>query len=412
MGIKKSIWAVLIIAVIFLLAFPATTLGAGKFNLKPKLSASWQQDSNFYKAETNQKEVYTYLVKPGFEFGYETAKSLISLGYTFDAHYYKDQDDIPAGERKAEEDDFNGHTFNLNAKTQPFDRLTLGLANSFYKTRDPGQSDEFSDSVSREKYTINRLTPSIYYEFEGRFGLGLRYRNTRNKYDKPIDASGSPNEDWEENRGMIDLFYNFSETASLDLQYQGWVMDYDLDTSGYTSNQVMLILKKQFKNFAFEAGGGYHHRNFDDDTLESFDSGSYRVAVLWRNAPETPRTTFSIIAERNYNDSGSGDSYYIAHKVTLAASHTFLEKIKVGVNGSYQNSDFERKTGATPSGSIELRDDDTYKIDGSIGYLLTDWMTLSIKAGYEERDSNIAGKNYENEILMFSLDLAYNIGKM
>jgi len=404
MRANKSIWVVFTLVVIFSLAFFKISLGADKFILKPKLAAKWQTDSNYHKAQTNEREVYTYLVQPGLDFGYETAKSLISLGYTLDAHYYEDQDDVPAGEIKAEEDDFVGHTFDFKGRTKPFDRLTLGLDNSYYKTRDAAQSDIFNVSVDRQKYYINRLTPSIFYEFEGRFSLGLRYRNTKTDYDV------STSEGSKEHRGMIDLIYNFSETASLDLQYQRWKRNYDLTTSDYTSDKVSLIFKKQFKNFSFQAGGGYHERDFDDAALENFESGSYRAAVSWRNAPESPRSTFSIIAEMDYNDAGTGDAYFRGHKVTLNASHIFLEKIKVSISGSHQNSDYERETGTTSAGTTELRDDDTYKISGDISYPITDWMTFSVGGGYEERDSNIDGKDYENEFVMCQLGFAYNIG--
>lgn len=405
MRANKLIWAVFTLVVIFSLAFATISFGVDKFNLKPKLAAKWQTDSNFYKAEATKREVYTYLVQPGLEFGYETAKSLISLGYTLDAHYYEDQDDVPAGETEAKEDDFVGHTLAFQARTKPFDRLTLGLDNSFYKTRDPAQSDVLSNSVARDKYSINRLTPLIFYDFENRFSIGLRYRNTETDYDL------STSEDYSEHRGMIDLIYNFSRTASLGLQYQKWDMDYDLTTSDYTSDKVMLILKKQFKNFSFEAGGGYHERDFDDAALESYDSGSYRVAVLWRNVPENPRSTFSIIAEMDYNDAGAGDSYYKAHKVTLNAGHIFLEKVKVDISGSYQNSDYQRTTGTTPVGTTELRDDDTYTINGSIGYLLTDMLTFSVGSGYEDRDSNISGKSYDNTSIWARLDFAYDFNR-
>ena len=389
---------------IFVLFLPVTTLGAGKFNLKPKLSTSWQVDSNYFKAENNEREVHTYLVQPGIEFGYQTAKSRILLDYTLDAHWYDEQDTVPAGQLSAEENDFTGHTGTLRAQTQPFDRLTLGVDNSFQKTRDPASADTFSNSVATDKYYINRLTPSIFYAFEGRFSVGLRYTNTKTDYDL------STEEDTEEHRGMLDLIYNFSETASLDLQYQRWEFDYDLTTSDYTSNRVMLILKKQFKYFSFEVGGGYQDRDFDDATLASLSSSSYQAAVLWQNSPENPRSTISLTSELAYNDTGTGDSYFKAHKVALQAGHLILEKIKVDVNGSYQNSDYERTTGLTPSGATELRDDDTYSISSNIGYLITDWMTFSVGGGYEERDSNLAGKNYTNKYLMVSLDFGYELG--
>jgi len=407
MRANKSIWVVFTIVVIFSLSFFTISFGADKFNLIPKLSASWQTDSNFYKAETNEREVYTYVVQPGLDFGYETAKSLISLGYTLNAHYYKDQDDVPAGETEAKEDDFVGHAVALKARTQPFVRLMFGLDNSYYKTRDPAQSDTTSNATDREKYYINRLTPLIFYEFEGRFSLGLRYRNTKRKYDQSIGASGQPNEDSQEHRGMIDLIYNFSETTSLRLNYQRWDMDYDLTTSDYTSDKVLLILKKQLRNFTFEVGGGYQNRDFEDETLESLDTPAYHVAFSY--TPEEPRNNISITTSLGYNDVGYGESYYTANQVGLQASRIFLEKILVKVHSSYQKSTY-KKTSGDSAATRGDRDDDTYKIGGSVGYLITDWMTFSVGGGYEQRDSNQAGSDYENEYLMCKLEFDYNLG--
>ena len=72
--------------------FPAAGLSAPKFKIKPKVLTSWRVDSNYYKVETNEREVHTYLVQPGINFGYETSKSLIDLDYTLDAHYFDDKD--------------------------------------------------------------------------------------------------------------------------------------------------------------------------------------------------------------------------------------------------------------------------------------------------------------------------------
>lgn len=396
---KSGMW--LLALVVLILYLPAAGQTADKFNLKPKLSTSWKADSNYFKAETNAREVHTYLVQPGFAFGYETAKSQVLLDYTFDAYWYDEQDSVPAGQPSAEDNDFSGHTARLHTQTQPFDRLTVGLDDTYTKTRDPANADVFSNSVARDKFETNRLSPYLVYTFEGRFSLGLRYSNTKLNY------SPSAVEDSEEHRGILDLSYNFSETASLGIKYQRWDRDYDLGTTGYTSDKVMLILKKQFRNVGFEAGGGYHRRDFDDVTVESFDTGSYKVAMLWRNAPENPRSTFSITADYDYNDQSA---YFKTTKLTLQAGHIFLEKITLGVKASYQNSAYENTFGTTPSGNQELQDDDSYKISGDIGYPVTEWMTFSVGGGHEERDSNIAGKNYKNDYLMCALNFAYNLG--
>lgn len=399
---KTSIGTVIAVAVIFSLAFPGITLGVDKFTLRPKLAAKWQTDSNFYKTETTEREVHTYLVQPGLVIGYQTDKSVITLDYTLNAYYYDDQDDVTAGQTKAENDDYVGHNAAFKAKTNLFDQLTLSLDASYSKTRDPADSTNFSNSVARNKYDLNRLTPAISYDFADRFSLGLSYRNEEKDFDL------STKEDDSENRGILDLIYNYSRTASLILQYQRWEKDYELTTSDFTSDRAMLTLKKQFKYFTFEAGGGYHERDFDNVSLASIDTGVYRVAVAAQNppAPEKPRSRISIASEMDFSDS----SIFTAHKQTLTASHTFLKKLTIKINASYQNADYQQEAGLTPSKTTELRNDDTYTLSGSIGYLFTDTLTFSLGSDYEERDSNLADKDYDNRSIWAQLAFAYDFG--
>jgi hypothetical protein len=272
------------------------------------------------------------------------------------------------------------------------------LDNSYYKTRDPAQSDRLSNAIGRDKYFINRLTPLVFYKFGPKFSAGLRYRNTETDYDI------GTREDSTENRGIFDLVYNLTRLTSLDLEYQNWKRDYDLTTSDYTSDQIKLIFRKQFKYFSFEVGGGSQNRDFDDPTMEDIDTFTYSIALAGQNppAPELrPKSHITFAVEQNFNDSGTGDAYFKAHRFSLDAGHLFEEKLLAGIEGYYQISDYE----------TALREDKTYDISGSLGYLFTDWLTLSITVGFEERNSNLAGYDYDNRYYMVKLDFSYNLGK-
>jgi len=370
---------------------------APKFTIKPSISATWQVDKNFYKAEAIEREVSTYLIQPGVDLGLETPKSTVSLRYTMNDYNYDDRSGVPPGQQLANTEDYLGHAATLRARNRAFDRLLLGVEDSYYKTRDPAQSDEFSTAIARDKYSINRLTPLIFYEFVPKFSMGLRYRYTETDYDI------ATREDTTEHRGMFDLVYNFTPKTSLDLEYQRWNMDYDLTTSDYTSDQIKLILRKQLRYFSLEAGGGYQERSFDVKTLEDIQVFTYKIALQGQNppAPERPRSHITFASEQNFNILGAGDEYFKARRFTLNAGHVFLEKIPVTIKSYYQVSDYETTT----------REDEDYHIAGSIGYLLTDWLTFSITAGYEERDSSLAGYDYDNRYYMAKLDLIYNLGK-
>ncbi|MBA7571414.1 hypothetical protein ES708_13177 [subsurface metagenome] len=407
MSFRKKPIILIILAVSVILFFHVNVLDAARFTIKPKIASSWQTDSNFFKAETGERDVHTYLLQPGIDLGFETARTDISLNYTLNAYYYDDRDTVPAGQQKADENDYVGHTVAFKSRYRVFDRLLIGLDDSYFKTRDAAQADDLGNSVDRDKYFINRLTPMLFYDFGAKFTAGLRYRNTE------IDYSKGDKEDSSEHRGMFDLIYNLTRTASLDLEYQHWARDYDKTTSGYTSDQVVLILRKQFNYVTLEAGGGYHERDFDDAALDNIDTVAYRVAVRAQNPPAPdarPRSYLDFSAEMNLNDQGVADSYYKTHRFSLNAGHIFLEKIKVDAGGYYQRSDYERTTGLTPGGATELREDDTYYISGSIGYIFDDWLTFSVSASYEDRDSNLQGYDYDNRSIMATLELSHDLG--
>ncbi len=374
-----------------------------KFTIIPKISASWQTDSNFYKSETNKRGVHTTLTQPGIEIGAETAKSMLALDYTHDIYDFDERDPVPAGTRTAENDDYNGDTLNIKIRIKPFDRLTLGLDDGFVNTRDPSNLDRFNNSVARDEYSLNRITPLVFYEFGEKFSAGLQYRNTDTDYDL------GTREDSNEDRSIFDLVYNLTKKSSLDLEYHHWEMDYKLGTSDYTSEQVSLIFRNQFKYFSFEIGGGYHDRDFDQAGVQDIDGSVYRFSISGQNppAPEPPRSYITLGSELNFNDAGVGNSYNKAHKMTLNAGYTFMEKIPVNISGSYQDTDYER----TNAANIGTREDDTYTIEGSIGYMVNDWLTFTLKSGYEERDSNTPGNYYENTFGMFQVALKYNLNK-
>jgi len=401
MSVRKTISLSLI--VLLALFLPGTGLSAPKFNIKPKVSTGWRSDSNYHKEERDVREVHTYLVQPGIYFGYETSKSLIDLDYTLDAYYYDDKDPYPPGQ---ETEDYIGHTLTLKTRTKPFDRLTLGLDESYYATSDPFQSDVLSNKQVRDEYSINRLTPRILYEFGPKFKAGLRYRWTELEYESSLL------EDATEHRGMFDLIYNLRRKMAIDLRYQHWEMDYHMATPEYTSDQIELLLEKRFHYFALSAGGGYHERRFDDSYMEDIDTLSFRIELEGQNppAPAKSRSHLLLSFVQDFNIWHDAFDYYVARRVTLEAGRVFKGKLPFKIVAAYQNSDYKNFMGLTPSGELERREDNGYGIEASLGYFLTDWLTLTGAAGYEERDSNLAGFDYENEYFMIELDLEYDLG--
>jgi hypothetical protein len=393
----------MLMTVLLAICFPLGGSSGSDFDIEPKVSGSWMAESNYYRQEFEEKEVYTYLLRPGIDLAYKTAKSLVELDYTLDAHFYDDRDPDVGGRSP---EDYLGHTFTFKSRTEPTSRLTLGLDDSFYLTRDPYQSDILSNRRTRLEYWINRLTPRVVYTFGPKFSAGLRYRWTELDYDRDVF------EDSTEHRGIFDLIYSLNSRAHFDLRYQHWGMHYEKDTSDYISDQIELLFKRQFHYVALVAGGGYHDRRFDNPDKEDIDSPTIKIGFEAQNPPAGGRLKSwgSLYFIQDYPVWHDLQDYYVARRVAAEAGHVIRGRFPLRIAAAYQNSDYETFTGLTPGGNIEVRNDDGYGIQGSLGYLFTDWIELSATAGYEKRDSNLVGLSYENEYVMMTLNLALEVG--
>lgn len=363
---------------------------AERMVLMPSLDLEYRYDDNYFKAENGEKSVNTFILRPGFQVGVVTPKSNLSLSYFFDVNEY-------SGEAGIDDYDYVGHLAKLNLGTQATPRLAVGLSNDFVLTRDPATSDEFSDSVARDKYALNRFSPNMTYRFGDKFDLGARFTNLMTDYRE------GASEDSDENRGTFTLDYNFNSTLSLGMDYQIWSRDYDGNSSDYDSNQVMLVLKKEYKHLALFAGAGYHERDFDDPALPDLDNPAWKIGLKGQTGSTdegTSRSWMNLSLDQNYNDAGSGDAYYKATKLSFQAGHLLMDRLGLTLKGMYQNSDYEYSS----------REDDKWSLACRANYQINRMFSFAIEPGIESRDSNFAGKDYDNSYILFNGKVQYDLG--
>jgi len=341
-------------------------------------------DSNFYYDPIDERGVTTYLVQPGIELGYETGKSEFALSYMLNANYYDE----------SAEDDFYGHSASFLGEIALSDRLSLNLSDNFVYTRDTSELDELGNIRTREKYSRNQFRGIFSLDFEPKFTTQFGYQNwiTNYKEDFRTDSTG--------NQGIFDLIYHLNSSTSLDLEYHYWDMDYDGPISDYTSNQLSLVTRKEFRIIELEAAVGYQNREFDDPGREDIDVIPYRFILRGHSSSGKSRASLSFAQNFNFLETSDG-GYYKANRFSLRLAHDLTGKITVGVNGYFQNSAYENS----------VRDDDTYNIMADINYQFMDRLAFYFSAGYENRDSNIMLADYKNTEIMGQLRFSHDIAK-
>ena len=399
MNYKQTVMVMALLS--FSIVCAGNVFAEGRMIIKPHIEMGAQRDSNFHKSDENTKTVDTYYIKPGVELGYTTEKTTISLDYWLNCLNYDDQDDISAGELAADDYNYTEHQADFQAKFQPTERLALGLDNRFWKTRDPANADENSNAVDRYKYASNELSPWLQYKFAEKFGLGLAYTNKILDYDNDDES-----EDSDENRGTLTFYYYFNERTFFDLDYQTWHRDYDADTSDYDSQQIMVNVSHQFNYLTLAAGVGYHTRDFDNESAVSGgdqDAFAWQISLFGQNPQEEvkhPKSSVYLSLGSNLNDIGTGEAYYTSTRFDAVATYLFLERLNGTLTGWYQHSDYKTSN----------REDDRLFFSGALDYLINDYFTVGLEAGYEDRDSNVAGKDFDNSYVMLNVKFDYDLG--
>lgn len=399
-----KIFRATVVTVLLILLIPEMVFCRTELIIKPKISAAGRYDSNFYLSDDNKTGVYSYLVQPGIQFGFKAPKTQVSLNYDFEAYFYDGEGSEFTGTDSASELNYFGHLFSLGTTYKPTAKLTIGLDDAYYRTRYPQDYDRLSDNTNDILYQINRMTPSILYNFNNRFSLGMRYRRSDIWYEDALI------EDSTEQGGLLDLIYIPTRKTSIGLEYQKWWVDYQGDSGGYTSDQLGLNFQKRFKYYTFDANTGYHVRSFDDGNTDSADTLTFKVSFTGQNPPPPDgrrapgqyavrsKSHFYVAAERNFNNYGT---YFTADRFTMSIGHVFARKILARIKGYYQMNNYEQFDNAD-------REDRIYNVSGTLSYLIKKDLSLSFTAGHEERDSTLSGLGYENTFFTVTLDFNYD----
>lgn len=381
----------------FLLLFLvfSVTFAAAESDITFSLDVQEEYSDNFYRRETDKTKVYSTIIKPGIMARAWTERSSLLFAYSPTFNYYSDESD----RIDASEDDFVGHELNFLAETTFFERLRLSFTDRFQETREPGAYDVFIQSeADRERYIINQASPFLTYDFAEKFTAILGYQYEVYNFE---DSENS-----HEHRGYFTLRYHLDDQNSIEVEEQYWARQYPTNPD-YESSQTKLIFRRELNDFInCEIGGGYHNRQFESGStgVEDFDGFVYRLALTG----ESDVSTLFLGYRKNLNDFSKGTTYFQAHRVTLNVEHTFFDKFMCSLGGYYQKNDYETTTGITSAGTTEVREDEIWYGSLGIRYRIVDWLSAGVHYEYRDRESNIAGQSYSENMVYGNIKFEYS----
>jgi hypothetical protein len=205
-------------------------------------------------------------------------------------------------------------------------------------------------------------------------------------------------EDSTSHGGNANLVYILNSRNHLGLNGNITRRSYDGHTnSNYYDYSGRLTFWHEFNSYFSGRGNvGWKYRDYDSDDLD----GQGKVVFDIGLSGATNRTMLDLSVVRDLVSFTTDDEYFTATRTNLFLQRRFQEAIRAYVNGYYQYSDYQNSP----------REDDTYSVDVGFGYrFFRRLIEFSAEYGYRERDSNEAGRDYEENRVFFRLSFGADV---
>lgn len=367
-------------------AYTAQGVRVGSFVLRPSLTVSETYDSNVFAANTGEVSDFVTDVNPNVVFESDWANHSLRLEADLEQSLHASEDSEDATDWTL------GVSGRLDVLTNTEVRAGL-LYGSL--TEDRGEPEDVGAAAE----------PTDYEMFEGSLGITQRFNRLSFDVDAEyadLDFDDTPligggfDENDDRDRSVLEVAvqvgYQLVADTVVFLRGTYNDRDYELDVPAVAlnrdSNGYEVVAGVSFELGSLATGevfAGYQEQSFDDPSFSAVSGIAYGASVDWY---VTPLTTLRLSADTAIEDTTSGGaSAFESQTVGIGVDHEFLRNLVASLDVDYTEEDF----------SSSARKDEIYEVEVGIDYLIDRVFSIGIFAGYEERDSSVAGDSFSRE---------------
>lgn len=369
-------------------AYTAQGVRIGSFVLRPSLTVTETYDSNVFAASTGEVSDFVTEINPNVVFESDWANHSLRLEADLEQSLHASEDGEDATDWTI------GASGRIDVLTNTEVRFGL-LYGSL--TEDRGEPEAVGAAAG----------PTDYDMAEGSLGLTQRFNRLSFDVDAEytdLDFDDTPligggfdeNDDRDRSTLEVAVQVGYQLIADTVVFLRGTYndRDYELDVPvvavNRDSNGYEIVAGASFELGSLATGevfAGYQEQSFDDPSFSAVSGIAYGASVDWY---VTPLTTVRLSADTAIEDTTSGGaSAFESQTVGIGVDHEFLRNLVASLDVDYTEEDF----------SSTARKDEIYEFEVGIDYLIDQVFSVGIFAGYEERDSSIAGDSFSREIV-------------
>jgi len=361
----------------------------------PSLALEGRYDSNVYAAPANEQSDFAYAIKPGLRFVLEDSPHEMALDMGYETLRYFDQ---------SSEDQKNYHA-RFSGLLNGGDFLTFPYDIS-YAVNHEAREDDLTRELPVDPIQTKTIKGMLGIAYKpGKLGTALSGFYDREWFDDGATAAGAAvirrDADRSTVKGLARLSYDIGENSTVYLDashahreyaravfqgvsFNGPFRDSDLDEIG---GGFKLILQDSLSAGAY---AGYLNQNFNHASINDHDMITAHANLDWQVAQGS-------LLKLNYDRSSYEDDVVmnpiVRSQAGAAFEQTMMDKLLLGIAGSYRNDDFDASTRKDKIAEGRIYAD----------YNFTQRIALGAEYRYSTRDSNTTSFDYDRQTAFLRL---------
>ncbi|HEV7371884.1 outer membrane beta-barrel protein [Arenibaculum sp.] len=355
---------------------------AGGFLVFPQVEAGVTYESNVFARPSNEDGDFIFVVQPEIVARSDFSRHAITAEVGAEVGRYAD----------FSTENYEDYRAALSGR---YDvgvggAATAGIA---YAREHEGRGDPDLPFAAAEPVEYSSLRGDVGYSQRfNRVTAGVGFAAERLEFDDVAATGGGTIAQDTRDRWQYDtslrLGYEIQPSFEAFVRGTYSIVDYQNQVIDRNSKGYEIVVGSDFDLTGLVTGtvyAGYLTREFDNAAFEDVSGPAFGLDVYWA---VTQLTTVRAYGSRSVQETTAAGARERT-RIGLGADHELLRNLIFSADLTYQNDDF---SGAT-------QEDDLYRAEVDATYILN--RNLYTRAGYayETRDSNVAARDYDNNIL-------------
>lgn len=380
--------------------YEAKGLPLGGFRLFPTLELATAYDDNIFRTQTNKRNDFLFLEKPGFTLQSQWGQHELDVYGSLAAFQYA----------RTSSENHNDWDVGANGRLDVLRGIDFSGGGSYSVLHEARTSPDQPGTARKEtRFTLDQANAAFTYH---PYHFGFRLGGNFSHYDyaatpllslpplplPPLLEIKNNDRDRNEYNAFARASYDFSPGYAIFLLFNEKIVHYfttvdrngfDRNNNGFSVNGGLDMALTDLLQGQFF--GGYLKQNYHAP-LTDVSGFNFGADLTWK---PTPLWTVRLSASRNLNGTTIGGASTEDDRfVRLDANYKWRENMTLDASTSYTNADFR----GSP------REDKYYSAGIGLSYLMNHNMNARLGYEYQKRDSTLTGQGYHANVATVALN--------